>query len=333
MIKLDKIIIIAEIGSVHDGSLGQAKNLIKEASRCGADVVKIQTHISEEETLKNAPSPKYFMDEDRYSYFKRTGFNLAQLKELSNFSKKHNISFFSSPFSIAAVDILEKVGVKFYKIASGEVTNIPMLERISKTNKTVFLSTGMSTWHEIQKAYKHLKNKKNQVIVMQCTSSYPCKSNQVGLNIIKKIQKNYRYSGFSDHTLTSTAAIGAVFYGVNVIEKHFTLSNKMYGSDAKFAMEPKEFSNYCSSIREAEVLLKTKLKKSLTIELKKMRNIFQKSICFNKNLKKNQIIRFEDMAFKKPGHGIIASEYKKFIGKKLKKDCFRDEFLSKKDIY
>ena len=333
MIKSNKITIIAEIGSVHDGSLGQAKNLIKEAARCGADAVKIQTHISEEETLKDAPSPKYFKDEDSYSYFKRTSFNLTQMKELSRFSKKYNISFFSSPFSIAAVNILEKVGVKFYKIASGEVTNIPMLERISKTNKTVFLSTGMSTWHEIQNAYKHLKNKKNQVIVMQCTSLYPCRSDKVGLNIIKKIKKNFGYSGFSDHTLTSTAAIGAVFHGVNVIEKHFTLSNKMYGSDAKFAMEPKEFSNYCSSIREAEVLFKSKVKKILTPELKKMRTIFQKSICLNKNLKKNQIIRFEDMAFKKPGHGIIASEYKKFIGKKLKKDCLKNEFLSKKVIY
>ena len=102
------------------------QNLIKEAARCGADAVKIQTHISEEETTKDAPSPEYFKDEDRYSYFKRTSFNLTQLKELAKFSK-HNISFFSSPFSIEAVNILEKVGVKFYKVASGEVTNIPML--------------------------------------------------------------------------------------------------------------------------------------------------------------------------------------------------------------
>ena len=326
MIKPNKITIIAEIGSVHDGSLGQAKNLIIEAAKCGADAVKIQTHISEEETLKHAPSPKYFKDEDRYSYFKRTAFNLSQLKELLNFSKKYNVNFFSSPFSLAAVDMLEKVGVNSYKIASGEVTNIPMLERISKTNKTVFLSTGMSSWKEIEKAYKHLKNKNNKVIVMQCTSSYPCTSDKVGLNIIKKIQKSFEYSGFSDHTLTSTAAIGAVFYGVNVIEKHFTLSNKMYGSDAKFAMEPREFMNYCSSIREAEVMMKTKLEKNLNSELKKMRNIFQKSICFNKNLKKNHIIKFEDLAFKKPGNGITPSEYRKFIGKKLKKNVLRTNY-------
>ena len=330
MIKKKQVSIIAEIGSVHDGSLGQAKNLIKEAHRCGANAVKIQTHIAEEESLINAPSPKYFNTEDRYTYFQRTCFDYKQTRELFLFSKKIGIEFFSSPFSIAAVDLLEKVGVKFYKIPSGEVTNTPLLERVSKTNKTTFLSTGMSSWPEIKKAYKILKNKKNKVIVMQCTSSYPCEPDQVGINIVQKIKKTFGDVGFSDHTLNSTAAIGVVFYGASIIEKHFTLSKKMYGSDAKFAMEPKEFLNYCSSVREAKVIFDNKLKKNITPNLKKMRYVFQKSICFSKNLLKNHKIRLEDLAFKKPGSGIIASNYKFFIGKVLKKNCFKDQFLTKK---
>ena len=332
MINKNKIKIIAEIGSEHDGSVGQAKNLINEAHKCGADAVKIQTHIAEEESLIDAPSPQYFNIEDRYTYFKRTSFDYKQTRELFLFSKKIGIEFFSSPFSIAAVELLEKVGVKFYKIPSGEVTNAPLLERVSKTSKTVYLSTGMSSWEEIKRAYKILKNKKNKVIVMQCTSRYPCGPKQVGLNILQKIKKIFGNVGFSDHTLNSTAAIGAIFYGANVIEKHFTLSKKMYGSDAKFAMEPEEFSNYCSSLREAKIIHDTRLKKSITPDLKKMRRIFQKSICFSKNLKKNHKIRLEDLAFKKPGSGIIASNYKFFIGKMLKKNCFKDQFLTKKLI-
>jgi N,N'-diacetyllegionaminate synthase len=328
--KKNKIMIIAEIGSVHDGSLGQAKNLIKEAARCGADAVKIQTHIADEETLINAPSPSYFNLESRYAYFKRTAFDYKQIKELFNFSNKIGIAFFSSPFSIAAVELLEKVGVKFYKIASGEVTNTPLLERVSKTNKTVFLSSGMSSWAEIEKAYKTLKNKNNKVIVMQCTSNYPCRAEKVGLNIIKKIKNKFKHAGFSDHTLNSTAAIGSVFCGVDVIEKHFTLSKKMYGSDAQFAMEPDEFFNYCSSIKEAKKIYEAKLEKRITVDLKKMRHVFQKSICLAKDLIKNHRIKFEDLAFKKPGSGISPSEYKFFIGKKLIKNCYKNQFLMKK---
>ena len=332
MIKKNKVIIIAEIGSVHDGSVGQAKNLIREAARCGADAVKIQTHIAEEETLINAPSPKYFNSENRYDYFKRTAFSYKQIKELFVFSKNIGINFFSSPFSIAAVELLESVGVKFYKIASGEVSNTPLLERIKKTNKTVFLSSGMSTWAEIERAYKILKKKKNKVIVMQCTSSYPCEIEKVGLNIIKKIKKKFHNAGFSDHTLNSTAAIGAVFYGADVIEKHFTLSKKMYGSDAKYAMEPDEFFNYCQSIREAKKIYDTKLEKIITSDLEEMRHVFQKSVCLSKDLVKNHRIKFEDLAFKKPGSGVSASEYKFFIGKKLIRDCYKNQFLTKKLI-
>ena len=332
MIKKNKVIIIAEIGLVHDGQLGQAKNLITEAARCGADAVKIQTHIADEETLTNAPSPKYFNSENRYNYFKRTAFNYEQIKELFFFSKKVGIQFFSSPFSIAAVELLEKVGVKFYKVASGEVTNLPLLERIKKTNKIVFLSTGMSSWMEIQNAYSALKNKKNKVIVMQCTSRYPCEVEKVGLNIIKKMKNKFDYVGFSDHTLSSTAAIGSVFCGVDVIEKHFTLSKKMYGSDARYAMEPAEFLNYCQAIREAKKIYETKVDKIITHDLKKMRYIFKKSICFSKDLKKNHRIKFEDMAFKKPGDGISASQYKKIIGKKTLKNFKKNHKLKMTDF-
>ena len=147
-------IIIAEIGSVHDGSFGNALKLIELAAKCGADCVKFQTHIAEAESLPSAPNPAYFKDESRIDYFKRTSFNLEQWKKLKAKAKECNILFISSPFSLEAVDLLEKIELDIYKIPSGEVTNIPLLEKIKKTKKPVLLSSGMSDWAEIDTAFK-----------------------------------------------------------------------------------------------------------------------------------------------------------------------------------
>ena len=154
----NKLYIIAEIGSVHDGSFGNACKLIELASKLGANAVKFQTHFGEAESLKSAKSPSYFKDEDRISYFNRTGFTFEQYKKFISLAKKNNVDFLCSPFSLEAVDFLEKLKIKAYKIPSGEVTNLPLLEKIYKTKKKVFLSTGMSNWKEINEALKTLKN-------------------------------------------------------------------------------------------------------------------------------------------------------------------------------
>ena len=181
--------IIAEIGSVHNGSVAKAKQLAKLASESGADIVKFQLHLAEEETLKNAPSPKYFNKESRYDYFKRLEFNIDQWKSIKKFCECNKVDFLCSPFSNKAVDILEKLNVKFYKIASGELTNIPLLERIKKTNKHVFISTGMSNWKEISRAVKIFKK---NFTLMQCSSIYPCKLKDVGINVLDEMKKNIK---------------------------------------------------------------------------------------------------------------------------------------------
>jgi N-acetylneuraminate synthase len=239
-----KVYIIAEIGSSHDGSFGNACNMIIEASKSGADAVKFQTHIAEEETLENSPNPPYFKSESRFSYFKRTSFSFIQLKKLKLIAKKCKIDFLSSSFSIKALKILEKLDIKFHKVPSGELSNTPLLERIAKTKKIVFLSTGMSNWSEIDQAVKVFQDKK-KLILMQCTSLYPCPLRYAGINLIKKMRNRYNLTiGFSDHTLGSTASVAAVLKGVKVIEKHFTLSNKMYGSDAAHSLNPDEFKRF-----------------------------------------------------------------------------------------
>ena len=330
--KKKNLFIIAEVGSVHDGSLGNAMNLIKTAKECGADAVKFQTHIAKEETLKDAISPGYFKLENRYDYFKRTSFNFSQLKKLKNFADKIGITFFSSPFSIKAYNILKKLNVDFIKIASGEVTNIPLLKKISKTNKTIFLSTGMSSWNEIDEAVNIFK--KNKLIIMQCTSMYPCPPNKVAINIIKKFKEKYNLSlGFSDHTKSNVAAIMALSLGARYFEKHITLSKKMYGSDAMNSLEPEEFKLYCSQLREALIIQNNPGDKKINKYLKKIKIIFEKKIIIKKNKKKNSIIKLADLDFKKSSKGINANKYKKIIGKKLKNNITKNSVLDLKDLY
>ena len=327
---MKKICVIAEIGSVHDGSFGNCVNLIKEAKIVGANIVKLQHHLPDEETIKTAPSPKYFNLENRYNYFKRTAFDKSQWKKLIRLSKKLKIDFMSSVFSIASYKFLINLGVKNIKIPSGEVTNLPLLKEIAKNKKLkIYLSTGMSNWNEIYDAVKILKN--NNLCIFQCTSMYPCPPEHVGLNIIKDIKKKFNKKfkiGFSDHTIGNVAAILALSNGATVFEKHFTFSNKMYGSDAKFATEPTQFKNYCNSLMEANKILSTNVDKNKIKIFSNMRKVFQKSIYFSDNFTKGTKITFNSLAFKKPDKGISASNYEKFIGLKLKKDVKKNELLN-----
>ena len=328
----NSLTIIAEIGSIHDGSIGNAIKAIDAASEAGADIVKFQTHIAEAESLSSAPSPNYFSNESRIDYFRRTAFNFNEWLKISEHCKLKNVKFLSSPFSLEAVDLLEKVGVDAYKIPSGEVTNLPLLERIAKTSKSVYLSSGMSNWHELDNAVNILKNC-SKLIPMQCTSSYPCKPEMVGINIIKQMMDRYDLEvGFSDHTLGFAAAISAVSLGSTVIEKHFTFSKLMYGSDAANSMEPHEFKVFCSSLREAAIIRDNKIDKDNLDAFKEMKKIFEKSIVTSLDLKKGKQLCENDIAYKKPGDGISAAFYKEVIGKILKRDLPKDVKISWDDL-
>ena len=334
---MEKTYIIAEIGNSHEGSLGLAKQFIKTAAESGVDAVKMQTHIFDAESLPDAPNPPYFKNESRKEYFDRTGFSINQWKELKRFAEKDlKIDFFSSPFSLEAVDLLENIGVKSYKIASGEVNNIPLLEKIAKTGKRVLLSSGMSSWTELDYAVEVLQlNGCKDLVVLQCTSEYPCPPKQAGLNIIDEIKSRYKNVtlGYSDHTMGMAIPLAAVTKGVKVIEKHFTLSKKMYGSDASNSTEPDEFKRLVDEIRQLEIALNHKIDKDKKVKsLKNMKITFEKSIVASRILKKSHIIKINDLAFKKPGDGIPAKDYKKIIGRKLKKDISKNHKFTLRDF-
>ena len=214
---------------------------------------------------------------------------------------------------------MEEIGVDGYKIASGEVSNIPMLERIAKTNKPVLLSSGMSTWAEIDLAMKTLRTGSSEIVVMQCSSKYPCPAESVGLNVIKELKERFPdfQVGFSDHFDGVAAGIAAAALGASCIEKHITFSRKMYGSDAALAMEPEEFSSYSSAIKDVWKMKLTTVDKNDVSAYSDMRHIFQKGIYLKATLRENHIIKLEDLCFKKPANGISAAEYKKILGKRL----------------
>lgn len=323
--------IIAEIGSVHDGSFGNACRLIEAAAECGADAVKFQTHIAEAETLADAPAPSYFSAESRLAYFRRTGFSESQWRELASVARTAGVDFLSSPFSLEAVDLLERIDMVAYKIPSGEVSNIPLLEKVAATGKPVYLSSGISNWGEVDAAMAALRG--SPVTLMQCTSAYPCPPERVGLNVMLAMGDRYQVPvGYSDHTLGSAAAVAAVALGAVIVEKHFAFSRLMYGSDAKHSMEPDEFRRFCADLREAALIIANPVAKDDLQPFADMKRIFEKSVVTAAVLTRGTMLAREHLAFKKPGDGIPASRHRELLGRVLKRDLPADFKIRLEDI-
>jgi N,N'-diacetyllegionaminate synthase len=324
--------LIAELGSVHDGSFGNACKLIEAAAACGADAAKFQTHIAEAETLLDAPSPSYFKGEPRFDYFRRTGFTRQQWTQLSDVCTKNGVIFLSSPFSLEAVDLLEEVGVGAYKIPSGEVTNLPLLEHIAATGKPVLLSSGMSSWAELDAAVAVLR-RGGPITILQCTSAYPCPPERVGLNVLAEMRERYRLAiGFSDHTTGVAAALAAAALGADVIEKHFTFSRLMYGSDAINSMEPADFRQLADALREVWRMRDSPVDKDDLAPYREMKLIFEKSIVTARPVAAGAVLERSDLSFKKPGDGIPASRFEEIIGRRAKRDLPQSHKLTETDI-
>lgn len=332
----DKVRVIAELGNTHEGSVGLAKCMITAAAESGADIVKFQTHIFAAESLPDAPNPPYFSDETRKQYFERTSFNAKQYLELIDHAKKSGVQLISSPFSVEAFDFLYDLGLRTIKIPSGEVNNEFLLQAISRRRKLeIILSSGMSTLTELAHAVRVLSYKTgHNITILQCTSEYPCLLENVGLEQIEVLQERFGLPvGFSDHTLSEAVPALAVYAGANIIEKHFTLSKKAYGSDAKNSLEPSEFKQMVKYIREAEKLLKSRVNKDIQDQyIKNMKTTFEKSLVYNSVLAKGHVLRFEDFSGKKPGDGLSTRNVYDFIGKTLKVSVEKDQIVKSTDV-
>lgn len=324
------------MGQAHDGSLGTAHAFIDSLSDTGVDAVKFQTHIATAETTPHEPWRVRFSTQDktRYDYWKRMEFSENQWFELKKHADDLNLKFLSSPFSLEAVELLKKVGVHAWKIASGEVVNQEMLDSIAETKQDVYLSTGMSTIDEIDKSVKKLKSKGLPLTVLQCTSTYPTPAEKIGLNMISFFRERYESNvGLSDHSGKIYTGLAAATLGIDVLEVHVTLSKDMFGPDISSSISVDELSQLVEGVRFIEYVLAQNVDKDIIAnELKPMRNLFTKSIVYRKNIEKNTIIKRKDVCFKKPGTGVDPSRISEIIGKSLKRSVNVDDLLSLEDL-
>lgn len=328
--------IIAEIAQAHDGSLGMTHSYIDALAKTGVDAVKFQTHIAEAESSIFEPFRVKFskQDETRFDYWKRMEFTLSQWKELKQHCDDVGLEFMSSPFSNAAVDVLEEVGVSSYKIGSGEVNNLLLLEKIARTGKPIILSSGMSSYKELDETVSFLNSKDVDFSILQCTTSYPTKPDQYGLNVIQELKERYKVPvGFSDHSAEVGTGIAAVALGAEILEFHAVFNKEMFGPDVSSSLTMPEIDLLVKSVRNFEQALNNPIDKSDNSEFKDLKAIFEKSLAINKNLNKGHIIEFSDLEAKKPTKkGIPASKFKNVIGKKLKKNLSKWDFLNYNDL-
>lgn len=323
--------VVAEVGNIHEGSVGLAGKMVEEIARSGADTVKFQTHFFEDESLDSAPNPVYFDSESRRSYFERTALSKSAYEYLIQLSATLGIQFLSSPFSIRAVDFLLELGVKRLKIASGEVTNLQMLRYVSETGLPVLLSTGMSTLSEIDAAVEALRSQKSiNITIMQCTSMYPPADEDLGLNVIGLYKKRFDCSvGFSDHSRGFAAGVIAAWEGACIIEKHFTLSNKMYGSDAFNALEPDQMTQYVNQVKSASRIRMNPVDKDeMANKLSAMRTAFQKAIVTSKFVAAGETLTLDHVTSKKPCMGISADEIDMVVGRRVRCDLPKNSLIS-----
>ena len=296
------IYIVAEAGMNHDGSIGNAGRLADVAAECGADAVKFQLHDAAAETTADAPTPPYFGAEPRYSYFERTAFSDDEWQSLRGRCEERGVEFVCSPFSVEAVERLEKIGVDRYKLGSGEVTNVPLLERLAETGKPVLLSSGMSSWEELDRAVEILRT--SPLTVLQCTSEYPCPPEHVGLNVMLEMRERYGLPvGLSDHTLGTAACVAAAALGAAAIEKHFTLSKQMYGPDASMSLEPDELARLVRDIRDVERMLAAPVDKDDLGGVADMKRIFEKSVVSTLPIEPGVVIGPRDGRDQEARHG------------------------------
>lgn len=337
MKNITDINVIAEVGLAHEGSMTLALSYIDQIAKSGADAVKFQTHISQSESTKFDKfrvKSKYVTDKNRLEYWDRTSFNKEEWRILRDYSEKKGLVFLSSPFSMEAVDILENLNIKAWKVGSGEVNNLPLIEKIAKTKKPIFLSSGMSTYKEIDKILKVIKLYHKKIILMQCTSLYPCPPEKSGINLISALKKKYKLPiGYSDHTAEIGLQLAAFTLGAQTIETHVIFDKQIKTFDAAVSINFKELSFLCTQIKKIKKALSSNSDKFfLDKELKKNKFLFEKGIYLKKNISKNQKVSLNFFDFKKPALGINAINYKKIIGKKINKGKFKGQPLYKKDI-
>lgn len=328
--------IIAEIAQAHDGSLGILHSYIDALADTGVDAVKFQTHIADAESSIHEPFRVKFSyeDETRFDYWRRMEFTLDQWKEIKQHCEDRNLEFISSPFSNAAIDLLEAIEIKRYKVGSGEINNHLLLKKIALTGKPVILSSGLSNIQELDRAVNFFKEQGTDVSVLQCVSAYPSQPEEWGLNMINEFKQRYRIkTGYSDHSGDIYACLAAASLGAEIFEFHIVFHKAMFGPDTKASIIIDDVKKLVKGIKQIQSALHNPSKKEHSDNILSLKNVFEKSLAVNRPLSAGTVITFEHLEAKKPkGQGIDTAAYQAIIGKKLIKDKQRWDFLRNEDL-
>ena len=329
--------IIAEIAQAHDGSLGILHSYIDALAGTGVDTVKFQMHIAHAESSAHEPFriPFSYEDPTRYDYWKRMEFTFEQWEGIMRHCAEKNLRFLCSPFSIEAFEWLEKLGAERYKIASGEVSNYLMLDRIAASGKPILLSSGMSAFSEIEAALQRIRSHSGTVeAVFQCTTSYPTPPEAVGLNVIPEIMQRWNVAaGLSDHSGEIWASLAAVTLGARKLEFHAVFDKRMFGPDAGSSLTLEQISELVCGVRAIETMQAHPADKNDDSRFAALRNMFGKSLGLRRDLEAGARIQADDLESKKPGGmGIPASEYASLIGRRLLHAMPAGSFLQQTDL-
>jgi len=311
--------IVAEMGQNHNGNLHLAKLIVDEAKEAGVDAVKLQTITSEKLVSKKTPTygeldptlPKL-----QWLMYKQAELSRHDHVKLFAYAKKIGMELFSTPFDEESADFLDTQGVKMFKIASGDLTHLPMIEHIAKKKKLMIISTGMATIEEIKDAVKTIESTGNkQIVILHCTTSYPCKPENINLRAVKTLMKQFHYSiGLSDHSLNDTAAVALTAMDGVMLEKHFTYDKKMTGIDNWLSADRKEMRELIAKVREAELMMGSDKKQPNKSE-KVTLNLARRSVISTKKIHKGDKIMLEMLSIRRPGTGILPKDYMKLINK------------------
>jgi pseudaminic acid synthase len=322
----DGVYIVAELSANHGQDINIAKETIKAAKYAGADAVKIQTYTADTITLDC--DNEYFQIKQGTIWDGNTLYNLYKEaytpwewhEELFHYAKEIGITIFSSPFDKTAVDLLETLNAPAYKIASFEITDIPLIKYIASKGKPVIISTGIATYEEIQEAVDTCRSEGNEeIVLLKCTSSYPAPFEEMNILTIPNMKETFGVKvGLSDHTMGSTVALGAVALGATFIEKHVILDRNIGGPDASFSMEIEEFKQMVQEIRNLEKAL-GKVSYDLSEKSRKNRT-FSRSLFFAEDIKEGEEITEKNMRSVRPGHGLHPRYYNEILGKRASRD-------------
>lgn len=333
--KRKRVFIIAEAGVNHNGNLKIAKKMVDVAVEAGADAVKFQTFKAEEVVARYAKKAKYqqknaYSKESQFMMLKRVELDEKAHWELLRYCRERMIIFLSTPFDLKSIDLLNKLGLKIFKIPSGEITNFPYLNKIGKLKKRIILSTGMSDLKEIRVALDILNSagtSLTNIIVLHCNTEYPTPMKDVNLLAMLTIEKAFGVNiGYSDHTLGIEVPIAAVALGASVIEKHFTLDRNMAGPDHQASLEPGELKAMVFAIRNIEQALGSGKKRPSRSERKNIA-IARKSLVAAKKIEKGELFTVDNVTAKRPGNGVSPMNWDRVVGKVAKKNFEEAELI------